>query len=83
MMQRAATAPGGADNDNISIPHAAGVSISWPAVPGAVLLLAAIAGAFLVGLVAVGLLAPVFCGFDLLRRRLSRPHRRGALLPAK
>jgi hypothetical protein len=83
MKQRTATAPLRTANDDVIAPPAAAAPLSWLAVICALLLLTAFAGAFLVGLVVVGLLAPVICGIDLLRRRLLRPAGRLALLTAK
>jgi hypothetical protein len=82
-MQRTATAPVGTGSENVLAPPAAEAPLSWSAVFCAALLLMAFAGAFLVGLVVVGLAAPVICGIDLFRRRLLRPGGRPTLLTVK
>jgi hypothetical protein len=82
MMQRTATAPiGPADDAHAGLPVAGGFA-PWSAIPCAILFLVALAGAFMVGLVVVGILAPVICGADLLRRRV-RSAQPTALLTAK
>ena len=83
MMQRTATAPVGTADDALAGPPVAEISVPWSAIPGAILVLVALAGAFLIGLVVVGILVPVICGADLLRRRVLRPAQATALLTAK
>jgi hypothetical protein len=44
----------------------------WLVFPCSMLVLIAISGAFLIGLMTVGLVAPTICGFAVLRKRLAR-----------
>jgi hypothetical protein len=83
MIQRTATATVGTADDAPAGPPVAEISVPWSAIPGAILVLVALAVAFLIGLVVVGILVPVICGAALLRRRVLRPAQATALLTAK